>query len=133
MRQPGQGVLLGACWLDSGSKRTNPGVIVSIDEECGQSRKIHPTPKECRVCQKPGTAEMRQHRESGTLLVMQDVQPIVPVSDLVKIGVTVDWSATGCVEAFYMRRSRLRVAAVRAEPNQHDLEMVEAATTGKCL
>ena len=105
-----------------------------------------------------GTAEMRQHRESGTLLVMQDVQPIVPVSDLVKIGVTVEWSATGCVmsqagrklpvyldggcpvigmregmqlmeqvEAFYMRRSRLRVAAVRAEPNQQDLEMVEAA------
>ena len=89
---------------------------------------------------------------------MQDVQPIVPVSDLVKIGVTVEWSATGCVmsqagrklpvyldggcpvigmregmqlmeqvEAFYMRRSRLRVAAVRAEPNQQDLEMVEAA------
>ena len=101
---------------------------------------------------------MRQHRESGTLLVMQDVQPIVPVSDLVKIGVTVEWSATGCVmsqagrklpvyldggcpvigmregmqlmeqvEAFYMRRARLRVAAVRAQPNQQDLEMVEAS------
>ena len=105
-----------------------------------------------------GTAEMRQDRESGTLLVMQDVQPIVPISDLVKIGVRVEWSSTGCVmshggrrlpvyldagcpviglkegmelmaqvEEFYKRRSRLRVAAVSVDPNQQDLEMVEAA------
>ena len=105
-----------------------------------------------------GTAEMRQDRESGTLLVMQDVQPIVPISDLVKIGVRVEWSSTGCVmshggrrlpvyldagcpviglkegmelmaqvEEFYKRRSSLRVAAVSVDPNQQDLEMVEAA------
>ena len=51
-----------------------------------------------------GTAEMRQDRESGTLLVMQDVQPIVPISDLVKIGVRVEWSSTGCVMSHGGRR-----------------------------
>ena len=76
----------------------------------------------------------------------------MPVSDLVKIGVTVEWSSQagrrlpvyldgGCpvigmregmqlmeqVEAFYMRRARLRVAAVRPQPNYQDLEMVEAS------
>ena len=27
---------------------------------------------------------------------MEEVQPIIPVADLVKIGVQVEWTATGC-------------------------------------
>ena len=37
-----------------------------------------------------------QHQQTGTLLDMEEVQPIIPVADLVKIGVQVEWTATGC-------------------------------------
>ena len=104
-----------------------------------------------------GTTEMRQHMVTGTLLVMDDVQPIVPISDLVKIGVEVQWTASGCVmkhggrnlpiyldagcpmiglregmellrqvEELYKRRNGLRAAAIRANPDEVDLERVEA-------
>ena len=43
-----------------------------------------------------GSVLMRQHQQTGTLLVMEAVQPIIPVADLVKIGVQVEWTATGC-------------------------------------
>ena len=43
-----------------------------------------------------GTVPMKQSTTSKTLLVMDDVQPIIPLSDLVSIGVMVEWNAQGC-------------------------------------
>ena len=122
------------------------------------SWKEHEEAHPVQVSLASGTVLMRQHQRTGTLLVMDEVQPIVPISDLVKIGVEVEWTSNGCtmrkagrvlpvfldggcpvigkkegmqllgeIEEFYERRSRLRIAAIRADPRGHDQEQIEAA------
>ena len=39
---------------------------------------------------------MRQHRETGTLLTREAVQPIVPLSQVAALGYQVHWTAQQC-------------------------------------
>ena len=43
-----------------------------------------------------GSVSMRQSPTSRTLLVQEEVQPIVPLSDLINIGVSIEWNDRGC-------------------------------------
>ena len=43
-----------------------------------------------------GSVHMRQSPQSRTLLVKEEVQPIVPLSDLINIGVSIEWNDRGC-------------------------------------
>ena len=43
-----------------------------------------------------GSVSMRQSPQSRTLLVKEEVQPIVPLSDLINIGVSIEWNDRGC-------------------------------------
>ena len=43
-----------------------------------------------------GSVSMRQSQKSRTLLVQEEVQPIVPLSDLINIGVSIEWNDQGC-------------------------------------
>ena len=43
-----------------------------------------------------GSVSMRQSPVSRTLLVKEEVQPIVPLSDLINIGVSIEWNDRGC-------------------------------------
>ena len=75
-----------------------------------------------------GTAEMRQHRESGCVMSQAGRKlPVYLDGGCPVIGMREGMQLMEQVEAFYMRRARLRVAAVRPQPNYQDLEMVEAS------
>ena len=43
-----------------------------------------------------GSVSLRQSPMSRTLLVKEEAQPIVPLSDLINIGVSIEWNDQGC-------------------------------------
>ena len=51
---------------------------------------------EVSVALAQGDVVMRQHRETGTLLTKELVQPIVPLSQVAALGYRVDWTSQKC-------------------------------------
>ena len=43
-----------------------------------------------------GDVMMKQHRDTGTLLTKQSVQPLVPLSQVAALGYRVNWTAQQC-------------------------------------
>ena len=44
-----------------------------------------------------GTAQLYQHRVTGSILTQQDVEPIVPLRGVVSLGYKIRWDRNGCI------------------------------------